>query len=94
MTTPPTRAAALQTDVTSADQTLVNLARQTRPLVGWWWGVRRTDGVMGAYCYVCGTVICNGALNVGISAAQQAQISEHRAGHYGEIRKARKAAGR
>lgn len=58
-------------------------------MVGWWFGVRRTDGVMGAYCYVCDSVIVAGALNVGITDAQRSAVNEHRAGHWGEIRAAR-----
>jgi len=76
------RAATLQRQLNTADDVLVNLARRKRPTVAWWWGVRKHDGVMCAWCYLCDRVIVDGALNVDITEAQADAIDEHKRTHW------------
>lgn len=79
------RAAQLQRTVLSSDDTLVGLARSRHPTVAWWWGVRKHDGVMCAWCYLCDRVIVEGALNVGITEAQVDAVDRHRAEHWQDL---------
>lgn len=76
------RAATLQRTLTTTDDVLVNLARRQHPTVAWWWGVRKHEGVMCAWCYVCNTKIVDGALNVGITEAQTDAIEAHKREHW------------
>lgn len=84
------RAARLQLSVSDADSRLTSLARERGRLVAWWWGVRKIDGVMCAYCYVCDTVIVTGSLNVAISVGAQNVIEEHRTSHWSDVDKDRR----
>lgn len=80
------RAAQLQRQREPLDQVLTELARQQHPTVAWWWGVRKHRGTTCAWCYVCNTVIVVGALNVGITEAQQGDIDAHRTEHWQDVR--------
>lgn len=79
------RAARLQTTVTDIDDALTKLARSRLPSVAWWWGVRRTDGHMGAHCYICDRQIVAGSLNVGITEDQAHAVDDHRRSHWQTI---------
>jgi hypothetical protein len=83
------RAAMLQKQTGGPDQELLALARRNLPNVMWWWGIRKVQGVMSAYCYVCSEVICRGALSTGITSAQTDAIDLHRASHWEQVRQAR-----
>jgi hypothetical protein len=82
------RAAQLQSATNEADRQLIALARRRSPTVAWWWGVRKTEGTTGAFCYICRTVIVAGALNLGITSEQSAAIDQHRAEHWQDTRQA------
>lgn len=83
------RAAKLQRTVGTPDGVLTDLARGHGHTVMWWWGIRKIDGLTWAFCYVCNTPIVQGALNVGITDAQSAEIDNHRAGHWQDIQTGR-----
>lgn len=83
------RAAMLQKQTGGADQELLALARRKLHNVMWWWGIRKIQGVMSAYCYVCDEVICRGALSTGITSAQTDAIDLHRASHWERVQQAR-----
>lgn len=82
------RAATLQRNVETTDNILVNLARAKHPTVAWWWGVRTIDGIKSAWCYLCDQVIVQGALNVGITEAQQGEVDAHKREHWQDAKAA------
>lgn len=80
------RAQKLQATIGTPDSVLTDLARRQHPSVAWWWGVRRAEGRMSAWCYVCSGPILFGALNARITDDQQAEILAHRATHWEQAR--------
>lgn len=82
------RAATLQRRVETVDDVLVGLARAQHVTVAWWWGIRKPDGVMCAWCYVCNEKIIDGALSTGITEAQMDAIELHKQGHWQDAQQA------
>lgn len=82
------RAALLQRRTGTPDEALTALARGRGHNVMWWWGIRKVEGDMSAYCYVCDGVIVRGALNTGITEAQSDAIENHRMGHWQDTQQA------
>lgn len=80
------RAAILQGDLVPLDLVLRDRARELRPAVRWWWGVRRQSaGSDGALCYLCGRVVTTWTSIHPMTRAAVYDVQDHRWHDHGDV---------
>lgn len=75
-------AAKLQGDTVPGDYDLARYARELRPGVRWWWGVRKVGERRGAYCYLCGLMVVSWDTRYPMTEAAKSAVIEHRDGEH------------
>lgn len=70
---------------TPADWRLWEAAKEPRPTVAWWWGMRSDLKPNGAYCYICDKPIWTYNVQAGLSRPARRAVMAHRKLHLDQI---------
>ena len=75
------RARSLQPEVDERDDALTALARTYALGVKHWWGRRWRAGRNGAWCYLCGNMVCTWPRNQPMPEVAREVVHDHRMWH-------------